>query len=46
MKILFIGDVVGAPGRHILQQFTARLKAKYNPNVMLVNGENAAHGRG
>ncbi len=46
MKILFVGDVVGAPGRHILQQFTARLKAKYNPNVMLVNGENAAHGRG
>ena len=46
MKILFIGDVVGAPGRHILQQFTARIKSKYNPTVMLVNGENAAHGRG
>lgn len=46
MKILFIGDVVGAPGRHILQQFTGRIKSKYNPTVMLVNGENAAHGRG
>lgn len=46
MKILFVGDVVGSPGRHILEQFTSRLKAKYNPTFMIVNGENAAHGRG
>lgn len=46
MKILFIGDVVGQPGREMLSRQVARLKAKYSPTFMLVNGENAANGRG
>ena len=46
MKILFIGDVVGKPGRDILKKQISRLKDKYNPTFMLVNGENAANGRG
>lgn len=46
MKILFIGDVVGKPGRDILSNQIGRLKDKYNPTFMLVNGENAANGRG
>ena len=46
MKILFIGDVVGKPGRDILTKQIGRLKDKYNPTFMLVNGENAANGRG
>lgn len=46
MKILFIGDVVGKPGRDILAAQIGRLKDKYNPTFMLVNGENAANGRG
>jgi metallophosphoesterase (TIGR00282 family) len=46
MRLLFIGDVVGSPGRGILKEMLPRLKKKYNPHFTVVNGENAASGRG
>mgnify|MGYP001954906827 CR=1 FL=1 len=46
MKILFIGDVVGEPGRKTLEQYLPRLKEKYHPTMTIVNGENAASGKG
>ncbi|WP_276676512.1 YmdB family metallophosphoesterase, partial [Caldibacillus debilis] len=46
MKILFIGDVVGAPGRKSLKSFLPKIKEKYHPTVTIVNGENAAGGKG
>jgi metallophosphoesterase (TIGR00282 family) len=46
MKIIFIGDVVGKLGRETLKAYLPKLKAKYKPQVVIVNGENAAHGRG
>lgn len=46
MKILFIGDVVGASGRKMVDDYLPRLKRKYRPDVILINGENAASGRG
>ncbi len=46
MKILFIGDIYGEPGREILKNEITNLKNKYKPNLIIVNGENAAHGRG
>lgn len=46
MKILFIGDVVGSPGREMLNHYLPRLKDKYRPQVTIVNGENAAAGKG
>ncbi|TDM11862.1 TIGR00282 family metallophosphoesterase [Macrococcus lamae] len=46
MRILFIGDIVGAIGREMLETYLPQLKTKYRPNVTIVNGENAAHGRG
>lgn len=46
MKLLFIGDVVGSPGRKVLKEFLPRLKTKYRPDVTIVNGENAASGKG
>jgi metallophosphoesterase (TIGR00282 family) len=46
MKILFIGDVVGQPGRKMIEQYVPKLKAKYKPNVIILNGENAAGGKG
>lgn len=45
MKILFIGDIYGRPGREILFDNLDRLKEKYKPNIIIVNGENSAHGR-
>ncbi|TMW73279.1 TIGR00282 family metallophosphoesterase [Alteribacter natronophilus] len=46
MKVLFIGDVVGSPGRKMLKEYLKRLKGKYRPDVTIVNGENAASGKG
>lgn len=46
MKILFIGDVVGEPGRQMVKEYTMKLKQKYKPTVTIINGENAAAGKG
>jgi len=46
MKLLFIGDVVGSPGREMVKQYLPKLKEKYKPHMIVVNGENAAAGKG
>ncbi|WP_161879462.1 TIGR00282 family metallophosphoesterase [Alkalibacterium sp. MB6] len=46
MKILFIGDVVGSIGRDMLKEYLPKLKEQYKPQATVVNGENAAGGRG
>lgn len=45
-KILFIGDVVGKPGRKVLAQVLPQWKEKYQPDAVIVNVENLAHGKG
>ncbi|CAH0346112.1 TIGR00282 family metallophosphoesterase [Bacillus sp. CECT 9360] len=46
MKLLFVGDVVGSPGRDMLKEYLPKIKEKYRPHITVVNGENAAGGRG
>lgn len=46
MKILFLGDIVGKPGRAALAEVLPDLRAEYKPDVVIVNGENATHGKG
>lgn len=46
MKLLFVGDVVGSIGRKMLGDTLPLLKKKYRPQITIVNGENAAGGRG
>ncbi|GAF15371.1 LOW QUALITY PROTEIN: phosphoesterase [Bacillus sp. JCM 19045] len=46
MKILFIGDVVGSSGREMISAHLKELKQTFKPNVTIINGENAAHGKG
>lgn len=46
MKILFIGDVVGSPGRDMVKEYLPKLKDKYKPHITIINGENAASGKG
>ncbi len=46
LRILFIGDVVGAPGRAMLQKHINRLREQYQIDATIVNGENSADGRG
>lgn len=44
--VLFIGDIIGRPGRNALRRFLPGLRAKYKPSFILANGENAAGGTG
>lgn len=46
MKLLFVGDVVGSPGRDMVQEYLPKMKDKYKPQIVIINGENAAAGRG
>ena len=46
MKLLFIGDVVGSPGRHGLAAAMPGLKERFSPDLTVVNGENSAGGMG
>ncbi|AXF57839.1 TIGR00282 family metallophosphoesterase [Salicibibacter kimchii] len=46
MRLLFVGDVVGRPGRNMLEARLPKLRQKYKPQVTIVNGENAASGKG
>ncbi len=46
MNLLFIGDVVGSPGRDMMKEYLPKLKEKYRPHFTIINGENAAGGKG
>ena len=46
MKLLFVGDVVGGPGRRALEALLPVLKEEHAPDFVVVNGENAAGGVG
>ena len=46
MRILFIGDIVGKVGRRMLSENLMNLKKEHGANFTIVNGENAAHGKG
>ncbi len=46
MRILFIGDIMGRSGREALQRYLPDLKGELKPDVVIVNGENAANGAG
>ena len=46
MKILFIGDIVGDPGRKIIARQLPKIVEEHEIDVVLGNGENAAGGFG
>ena len=46
MKILFIADVVGEPGRRAVRQLVPQLRQRYELDVVIANGENSAGGSG
>ncbi|MBS1710615.1 MAG: TIGR00282 family metallophosphoesterase [Armatimonadetes bacterium] len=45
-RILFLGDVVGRPGRDAVLAELPSLRAEFDPLFIVVNGENAAAGMG
>ena len=46
LTVLFLGDVVGEPGRNAVIARLPELKARHAVDFIIVNGENAAGGRG
>lgn len=46
MRILFIGDIVGGPGRTIVAQALHGLRERKKIDVVIANGENSAGGSG
>jgi metallophosphoesterase (TIGR00282 family) len=46
MKVLFVADVVGKPGRAGLARAMPGLRERHEPDLVIVNGENSAGGLG
>jgi len=46
LNILFIGDIMGKPGRYAVNKLLPRLKEELNIEFVIANGENAAGGKG
>ena len=46
MKVLVVGDIVGSPGRAAFERIAGRMKQSEEVDFIVVNGENAAGGRG
>jgi metallophosphoesterase (TIGR00282 family) len=46
VRLLFVGDVVGKPGRQALADLLPQLREEHEPDWVVVNGENAAGGLG
>jgi len=46
LKILFFGDIVGKIGRKAVRKTLPAYRKKYNPDLVIANVENLAHGKG
>jgi len=46
VKILFIGDIIGRPGRNAVRELLPGLVGRYETDMVIANGENAAGGFG
>jgi metallophosphoesterase (TIGR00282 family) len=46
IRLLFVGDIVGKPGRELIRKGLASLIEHYNVDLVIANAENAAAGRG
>jgi metallophosphoesterase (TIGR00282 family) len=46
MTVLFIGDIIGRPGRSLVKEFLPKIKEQYEVDYVIANCENLSHGRG
>jgi 2',3'-cyclic-nucleotide 2'-phosphodiesterase len=46
LRLLFLGDVIGEPGRKAVIEMVPKLRQSWGIDFVIVNGENAAAGRG
>jgi 2',3'-cyclic-nucleotide 2'-phosphodiesterase len=46
LKILYLGDVMGRPGRTVLASALPELREAYKPDIVIAQAENVSHGKG
>lgn len=46
MKIIYFGDIVGKSGRIAVLNSLGEIRSRFAPDIVIANGENAAHGFG
>ncbi|MBV9673775.1 MAG: TIGR00282 family metallophosphoesterase [Verrucomicrobia bacterium] len=46
LRLLFLGDIIGEPGRKAVAEMLPKLKRDWSVDFVVANGENAAAGRG
>lgn len=46
LRVLMLGDLIGAPGRGLVQRLLRPLRRQYAIDLTIANGENSANGRG
>ncbi len=46
VNLLFVGDIVGEPGRHATRMLLPKVREAHNIDIVIANGENAAGGAG
>lgn len=46
IKILFVGDIIGKPGRTVVKELLPKVVSRHEPDLVIANGENGAGGFG
>ncbi len=46
MRVAFIGDIVGRPGREMIKNYLPKIREEYAVDFVIANYENASHGFG
>jgi metallophosphoesterase (TIGR00282 family) len=46
LKVVFIGDLIGKPGRQLVKELLPRLVMDFEPDLIIANAENSAGGNG
>lgn len=46
LRIAFLGDIVGRPGRRVVEQQLPIVRAEHHPDIVIANAENARSGSG
>lgn len=46
MKILYLADVIGRPGRMMIKHHIDKIKSEFSVDLVIINAENASHGFG
>ncbi|MGD8373322.1 MAG: TIGR00282 family metallophosphoesterase [Candidatus Woesebacteria bacterium] len=46
LKIMYLGDIMGKPGRAVVASQLPNLRKKYKPDLVIAQSENVSHGSG